>query len=127
MSPEPSAADRKAPRMIRAAWVALAMVILASPAVAQQTIKILTPTDDTCAAFMATIDSASNPAKTVGLGGWVLGFLSGFAEGAGRDILRGATAEAVMTRLYAACQRQPNRLMSMVLEEMARSLVSGHQ
>jgi len=87
----------------------------------------LTPTDDTCAAFMATIDSASKPAKTVGLAGWALGFLSGFAEGVGHDLLRGATAEAVVTRLYAACQRQPNSLMSIVLEEMARSLVSGHQ
>jgi hypothetical protein len=110
-------------RMIRAAWITLAILTLASPSGAQQSLKVLTPTDDTCAAFVSAMDSG-DPPKVAALGGWALGFLSGVAQGAGVDILRGATAESVMNRLYAACHSQPSRQMSLVLEEIARSLVT---
>jgi hypothetical protein len=112
--------------MIRAVGVTLAVITLASPSVAQQSIKVLTLTDDTCTAFMAAIDSGDRN-KAVGMGGWALGFLSGVAQGTGVDILRGATAQSVTNRLYSACQDQPGRPMSLVLEEMARSLVIGHR
>lgn len=93
-----------------------------SPVVAQQTIKILTPTDDSCAAFITAMEKG-DPAKVAALGGWALGFLSGVAQGANVDILRGATAQGVMSRVYSACKQYPGRSMSITLEEMARSIV----
>lgn len=95
-----------------------------APAAAQQSIKILTPSDDTCAAFMAAVNTG-DPGKAPALGGWALGFISGVAQGTGVDILRGATTQGVMNRLYAECQKQPGQPMSLALEEMARTLVRG--
>ncbi len=70
---------------------------------------------------MDTADKANLPA----LGGWALGFLSGVAQGAGTDILRNATAQGVMNRLYNDCKSQPAKPMSLVLEQMARSQMNG--
>lgn len=56
--------------------------------------------------------------------GVALGFLSGVAQGTGKDFLRTANAEIVINRLYDACQKQPTKPMSLVLEEMARSLAT---
>lgn len=108
--------------------IAAALLFLAvvSPSTAQQAVKILTPTADSCAAFMAAMDSG-DPTKVTALGGWALGFLSGVAQGANVDILRGATARGVMNRLYSDCQKQPERPMSVVLEGMAHSLVTAPQ
>jgi hypothetical protein len=104
-----------------AAATLLILAFLSQPAAAQQKIQILTPTDDSCAIFTAAMDSGDP--KVVAQGGWALGFLSGVAQGAGVDILRGATAQGVMNRLYKVCQEQPRRAVSVVLEEIARSLV----
>lgn len=91
---------------------------------AQQTVKILTPSSDSCAAFMVAMESG-DPTKVAALGGWALGFMSGVAQGTNVDILRDATAQGVMSRLYSDCQKQPGRPMSVILEEIARSLVTG--
>lgn len=111
--------------MIKTALSALLlMTAVAPPATAQETIKILTPDDDTCAPFVAAMNSGDT-AKVLALGGWALGFISGVAQGTGADILRGATVQGVMNRLYAECQRQPGQAMSVALEEIARALVAG--
>jgi hypothetical protein len=111
--------------VLKAVGAMLAIIALTGSGVAQQSIKVLTLTEDTCAAFVAAMDSRDQ-AKAVGMGGWALGFLSGVAQGTGVDILRGATAGGVTNRLYSVCRDQPGRPMSLVLEEMARSLVIGH-
>jgi hypothetical protein len=113
-------------RINRTVGIALAIVALANAAPAQQTLKILTPSDDSCAVFMIAMDS-DDPPKVLALGGWALGFLSGVVQGTGVDFLKGATSEVVMNRLYADCKKAPTRPMSFVLEEMARSLVAAHQ
>ncbi len=112
--------------MIRAVGILLVIVTLTSPSAAQQSIKVLTPTDDSCAAFVDAMKTGDPPAKMAALGGWALGFLSGVAQGTGIDILRGATTQSVMSQLYDECSKQPNKPMSLVLEEMARSLVNNH-
>jgi hypothetical protein len=118
--------NRCALRRTLAALAAAALLVstLVPPANAQQNIKILTPTNDSCAIFTTAMDSGDP--KVVALSGWALGFLSGVAQGTGVDILRGATAEGVMNRLYRDCQKQPGGAVSVVLEEMARSLVTGN-
>jgi hypothetical protein len=62
------------------------------------------------------------------LGGWATGYLSGVAQGAGIDFLRKVEPGngSVFMRLYQECRRQPQQLMSVVLEEMSRAMIAGH-
>jgi hypothetical protein len=79
-------------RMNRTVAIALAIVALANAAPAQQTLKILTPSDDSYAVFMIAMDS-DDPRKVLAVGGWALGFLSGVVQETGVDFLKGATSE----------------------------------
>jgi hypothetical protein len=65
--------------MNRTVGIALAIVALANAAPAQQTLKILTPSDDSYAVFMIATDS-DDPRWVLALGGWALGFLSGVVQ-----------------------------------------------
>jgi HdeA/HdeB family protein len=112
--------------MNRRIVTALIVLSVTSPSAAQQTFKILTPSDDTCAAFTAAMDSGEPPKTLAALGGWALGFLSGVAQGTGIDILRNETMESVIKRLYHDCHEQPTKPMSLVLEEIANTLVANH-
>jgi hypothetical protein len=77
-------------------YPALNMVALATPLMLvlthanaqQQSVKILTPSEDTCHAYTSAID-ANEQQLLLGLGGWALGYFSGVAQGAEIDILRG--------------------------------------
>src|SRR6185312_11345823 len=68
---------------------------LTAPAMAQQRIKILAPSEDTCSALTAAMD-AGDTSKVLSLGGWALGFLSGIAQESGKDILRDVTSELIL-------------------------------
>ena len=101
---------------------------MAAPSAGGQTVKILTPNDDSCDKFVAAMN-AGDPTKVLALGGWAVGFLSGVAEGSNIDILRPMNVQEAMALLYSSCQQQPGRLMSEVLEDMAASLIAkrrGH-
>jgi hypothetical protein len=104
-------------------FAGLALVALAAPAAAQQRLKILAPSEDSCAALTAAMD-ARDTAKVLSLGGWALGFLSGIAQESGKDILRDVTGELILDRLYASCKAQPARPMTLLVEELAESLVA---
>lgn len=107
-------------------FAGLGLVALAAPAAAQPRIKILAPSEDTCAAFTAAMDS-HDTAKVLSLGGWTLGFLSGIAQESGKDILRDVTSELVLDRLYDSCKAQPARPMTLLVEELAESLAARQQ
>jgi hypothetical protein len=91
---------------------------------AQQSIKILTPTNDTCAAFIQAMEDNDKPAQTAGLAGWALGFFSGVAQGTGKDILRNAQTPDLIQKLYLLCKSDPYRPLSVAAEHMAQSLVA---
>ena len=101
----------------------LALVALAAPASAQQRIKILAPSEDTCAALNAAMDARDN-GNVLSLGGRALGFLSDIAQESGKDILRDVTSELVLDRLYESCKAQPASPMTLLVEELAESLVA---
>jgi hypothetical protein len=103
--------------------VAFAVALLtSSQAAAQSSIKILTPNNDSCAAFTTAMDTLDQQ-RLLTLSGWATGFLSGVAQGAGVDFLRNENVETVVLRILAECRRQPTKLLSLTLEEMSRSLI----
>jgi hypothetical protein len=104
-------------------FAGLALAALTAPAMAQQRVKILAPSEDTCSALTAAID-AGDTSKVLSLGGWALGFLSGIAQESGKDILRDVTSELILDRLYDSCKAQPARPMTLLAEELAESLVA---
>jgi hypothetical protein len=104
-------------------WAAVAA---SSPALAQHTVRVLTPSSDVCRSFTAAMD-ASDTAPLLALSGWALGFLSGVAQGTGIDFLRDQDGSKLLVRLYSECSKQPNKLLSFAVEEMANALVAGQQ
>jgi hypothetical protein len=100
------------------------MTVIASTGHAQQRgIRVLIPSDDTCNAFVAALNSGDR-ATMVDLGGWALGYLSGVAQQSGKNILGQTTSEAVMDRIAESCQRGPDRAMSAVVMEIANGLMA---
>jgi hypothetical protein len=99
----------------------------ATPARAQHTIKTLTPTSDSCAAFVRALDTNEEP-LLLALAAWATGYLSGVAQGKGIDFLRRMESgnKSVIARLYVECRQQPEQLMSVVLERMSREMIAGH-
>jgi hypothetical protein len=91
-----------------------------------QTVKFLTPTEDSCGTFVTAMNTA-DATKLAALAGWALGFLSGVAKGSDIDILRPMTAQDVMVRLYKACEQQPTQLFSVVVELTALSLIASQR
>jgi hypothetical protein len=104
-------------------WAAVAA---SSPALAQHTVRVLTPSSDVCRSFTAAMD-ASDTAPLLALSGWALGFLSGVAQGTGIDFLRDQDGSKLLVRLYSECSKQLNELLSLAVEEMANALVAGQQ
>lgn len=102
----------------------LMAIVVAPPAFAAPSIKLLVPSDDNCAAFVTAMNNGDRAAM-LSLGGWVLGFMSGVAQETGKDILRGATSEGLFDQLSAECQRDPNKPMSAIVEQMTNSLIAG--
>jgi hypothetical protein len=101
----------------------MALLAWTSTSAAQQGIKILIPSDDTCNAFVAALNS-SDPSAMLDLGGWALGYLSGVAQQSGKDILHDVTSQSVMDRIADACQRQPNRALSSIVIDIGNSLLA---
>jgi hypothetical protein len=101
----------------------LGLAILAGgQARAQQSIRILTPTNDSCAAYTKAMETGD--ATTVAaFGGWTAGFVSGVAQGTGIDFLRNEEAEKLFGELYANCLSAPSKLLSLAAEERARALI----
>jgi hypothetical protein len=110
-------------KIFRRSLVILALAMSASTGHAQNGIKILIPSDDTCNAFVAALNS-SDRAAMLNLGGWALGYLSGLAQQSGKDILHDVTSQSLMDRIADGCQRQPNRDMSAVVMEIGNSLLA---
>jgi hypothetical protein len=59
------------------------------------------------------------------LSGWAIGYVSGVAQGTGKDILRSANNLSVLNQVYDDCEKQPDKPFSLVLEELTRRLVIG--
>jgi hypothetical protein len=111
--------------MYKTAVLAFAIVTASHAVSAQQkTVRILTPSSDTCSAYTKAMDAKDEP-RLAGLAGWALGYLSGVAQGSGVDFLRDEEAPKLFTRLYAGCSTQPSKPLSLVVEEMARALLAG--
>jgi hypothetical protein len=110
--------------MIRHLAVAALLVLLGQQAEAQS-VKVLTPTSDSCSVYTKTMEANENPTLTAGLSGWALGFVSGVAQGRGRDILRRVTAAALVAHLYTVCKQNPDQLLSLAAEGVARELMEA--
>jgi len=108
--------------------VAIALVLTASGAQAagQQTIQILTPSTNTCRAFTAAM-VAPDKTALVGLAGWFIGYLSGVAQGTRTDFLHGEDVRRLSSRLYNGCLRNPEMLLSIAAEELAKILIEEHR
>jgi hypothetical protein len=102
---------------------ALAAGLIASSH-AQGSIKILMPAEDTCAALVHAMNAGDTTAM-LSLGGWALGFLSGIAQQAGKDILHNTTSQGLLDQLTAACQKEPDKPMSSIVAEMATTLLAA--
>ena len=104
--------------------VAIALVIAAAgtPALAQQTVRILTPTTDTCRAFTAAMTATDKTALT-GLAGWVVGYLSGVAQGMRSDFLHNEDVARLTSRLYGDCLKRPEMPLSIAAQQLARQLI----
>ena len=104
--------------------VLTACVIIAAgaPALAQQTVRILTPTNDTCRAFTTAMTAADKTALA-GLAGWVLGYLSGVAQGMRSDFLHNEDVARLTSRLYGDCLKRPEMPLSIAAQELARKLI----
>ena len=110
-------------KIVQRCLIVLALVAIASPGHAQQGIRILIPSDDTCDAFIAALNGGDRAAM-LDLGGWALGYLSGIAQQSGKDILHDLTSESLMDRIAETCQRQPSSPMSTVVMAIANSLLA---
>jgi hypothetical protein len=97
-----------------------------TPALAQQTVRILTPTADTCRAYTAAMVAADKTALT-GLAGWVVGYLSGVAQGTRSDFLHSEDVARLTSRLYDDCLKRPEMPLSIAAQELARKLIVGRR
>jgi hypothetical protein len=108
--------------------VVIAFVIAAAgtPALAQQTVRVLTPTADTCRAFTAAMAAPDKTALTA-LAGWVIGYLSGFAQGTRTDFLHNEDVAKLSSRLYDDCLKRPEMPLSIAAHELAKKLIAGRR
>jgi hypothetical protein len=104
--------------------VAAAATVLADRASADASIKILIPSDDSCAAYVTAMNS-DDYAAMLNMGGWALGYWSALAEQTDKDILRNTTSEALLDKLATDCQAQPNGAISSFVAEIGRALIAG--
>ena len=106
--------------------IAFAVAAVGTPALAQQAVRILTPTVDTCRAYTAAMVASDKTALT-GLGGWVVGYLSGFAQGTRTDFLQNQDVARLTSRLYDDCLKRPEMPLSIATQELARKLMVGRR
>ena len=106
--------------------IAVALTAAGTPAAAQQTIQILTPSANTCRAFTAAM-VAPHKTALVGLAGWVIGYLSGVAQGTQTDFLRGEDVKKLSGRLYNGCLSKPEMPLSIAVEALAKILIAEHR
>ena len=104
--------------------VSLGIFLSGGNASAQNSIRLLTATNDGCLTFTFAMES-SDPSQLLPLAGWSLGFFSGVAQGSGVDMLRHHGADDLMRRLYTVCRRQPKMALSVAAEEIAKDLVQS--
>src|SRR6266852_6900701 len=112
--------------MTKGALIACLIIAAGSPALAQQTVRILTPTADTCRAFTTAMVAPDKTALTA-LAGWVVGYLSGFAQGTRTDFLHGEDVARLTSRLYDDCLKRPEMPLSIAAQELARKLIVGRR
>jgi hypothetical protein len=100
----------------------LTLIALVASIQAANAVKVLTPNKDSCAAFTEALEAGSqlNPV----LSGWATGFFSGVAQGTGIDYLRNYDVTSLTLRLAESCQRQPDKLLSLAAEELARTMIT---
>ncbi len=108
--------------------VAIVCLVAAAstPALAQQSIRILTPTADTCRAYTMAMVAPDKTALTA-LAGWVVGYLSGFAQGTRTDFLHGEDVARLTSRLYDDCLKRPEMPLSIAAQELAKKLIAGRR
>jgi len=106
--------------------IAFVAVIAANPALAQQSVRILTPTTDTCRAYTTAMVASDKTALTA-LAGWVVGYLSGFAQGARTDFLHNEDVARLTSRLYDDCLKRPEMPLSIAAHELAKKLIAGRR
>ena len=106
--------------------IAFAVAAASTPSFAQQTVRILTPTVDTCRAYTAAMVASDETAST-GLGGWVVGYLSGFAQGTRTDFLQNQDVARLTSRLYDDCLKRPEMPLSIAAHELAKKLIAGRR
>ena len=112
----------------KGALIAFAFVVAAAstPALAQQNVRILTPTADTCRAYTTAMVASDKTAVTA-LSGWVVGYLSGVAQGTRTDFLHNEDVARLTNRLYADCLKRPEMPLSIAAQELARKLIAGRR
>jgi len=106
--------------------IAFAVVAVGTPALAQQTVRILTPTADSCRAYTTAMVGPDKTALT-GLAGWVVGYLSGIAQGTRTDFLHGEDVARLTSRLYDDCLKRPEMPLSIAAQELAKKLIAGRR
>src|SRR5260370_20189677 len=102
--------------------IACVSIVAGAPAAAQQTVRILTPSANTCRAFTAAMVAPDKTALT-GLAGWVVGYLSGVAQGTRTDFLHDEDVARLTSRLYDDCLRRPEMPLSIAAQEFAKKLI----
>jgi hypothetical protein len=112
--------------MTKGALIACVIIAAGGPALAQQTVRLLTPTTDTCRAFTAAMVAPDKTALT-GLAGWVVGYMSGVAEGMRSDFLRNEDVAKLTSQLYGDCLKRPEMPLSIAAQELAKKLIAGHR
>jgi hypothetical protein len=112
--------------LTRGVVIALAIAAAGTPTLAQQTVRILTPTADTCRAYTAAT-AARDQTALVGLAGWVVGYLSGFAQGSRTDFLHNEDVARLSKALYEDCLKRPEMPLSIAAHELAKKLIAGRR
>jgi hypothetical protein len=112
--------------MTKGALIAFVVTAVCTPSFAQQTVRLLTPTTDTCRAFTAAMVASDKTALT-GLAGWVVGYLSGVAQGMRNDFLHNEDVAKLTSRLYGDCLKRPEMPLSIAAQQLARQLIAGHR
>jgi hypothetical protein len=102
----------------------MAMALPAAAQTPQPGLKILIPSDDSCAAFVTAMNS-DDSAAMLNLGGWALGYWSALVEQTGKDILQNTTSQGLLDRLATECEAQPNTALSSIVAAMGRALLAG--
>lgn len=108
--------------MLKGVVIAFLVTVAGAPALAQQTVRILTPTADTCRAYTSAMVASDKTAVTA-LAGWVVGYLSGYAQGTRTDFLHNENVARLTSRLYDDCLKRPEMPLSIAAQELARRLI----